>query len=246
LNVEPSLLAQFALSGLVVQNYGDSAILLTAVIPDETERWRLVHRISDLIAETKLRGVLGAIATFDSVLVEFDCITTSHDFVVAELAAAQNLVKPVKTESLKTFSVPVVYGHEYGPDLGAVAAELGLSESAVVSGHADGSHVIRCVVSPPGSPMTDLTTFTQPIRRLPAPRAKIPAGSIAVAGRQATIYATTSPGGWRLIGRTPARLFDSTANPPVLYSPGDILHFFPIRPDAWSSYVGMPLRVVGG
>jgi KipI family sensor histidine kinase inhibitor len=222
--------------GVVVQSYGDSAILLTATSPDRIERWRLVHRVSDVVANTDPSAGLGAIATFDTVLVEFDCTRKSHDAVIAYLRVAMEQYEPAPSESTRAFNIPVVYGHEYGPDLADVAAELGVPRSAVISGHAERAHIIRCVVSPPGAPMTDLASFDRPIRRMPAPRASVPAGSVAVSGRQAMVYATSSPGGWRLIGRTPARLFDATREPPVPYRPGDSLRFVPVRPDEWSRY----------
>jgi KipI family sensor histidine kinase inhibitor len=221
-------------------------MLLTAIGPDEEKRWRLVHRIHDLIAETRPTGVHGAIATYDSVLVEFDCTTTSQDLVLAAIAATQEQSEPAETRDRRRFSVPVVYGGKHGPDLHDVALELGLPEARVISAHADNPHIIRCVVSPPGTPMTDLQTLPQTIPRRRAPRASIPAGSVAVAGRQAVIYATSSPGGWRLIGRTPARLFDPTANPPVPYAPGDVLEFYPIQPGEWSSHLARPANSGGG
>lgn len=225
-----------AFPGLVVQSYGDSAILLTATSPDRTERWRIVHRVSDVVATMNPSAGLGAIATFDTVLVEFDCTRESHDAVIAQLQVAMEQFEPAPSESTRAFDIPVVYGHEYGPDLEDVAAELGLPGSAVISGHSDRAHIIRCVVSPPGAPMTDLPSFDHPIRRMAAPRANVPAGSVAVSGRQAMVYATSAPGGWRLIGRTPARLFDATREPPVPYRPGDTLRFVPIRPDEWPTY----------
>jgi KipI family sensor histidine kinase inhibitor len=216
-------------------------MLLTAASPDKERSWRLVHWIADLIVETRPSGIHGAIAAYDSVLVEFDCTITSHDLVLAAIATAQNQSEPTGTRGGRRYSVPVVYGGKFGPDLQAVALELDLSEARVISAHADNPHIIRCVASPPGAPMTDLCTLPQPIPRRRAPRAGIPAGSVAVAGRQAVIYATSSPGGWRVIGRTPARLFDPTANPPVPYAPGDLLEFYPIQPDQWSSYLARPV-----
>jgi KipI family sensor histidine kinase inhibitor len=225
------------LPGLVVQSYGDSAILLTATSPDRSERWRLVHRVSDAVAEMSPSAGLGAIATFDTVLVEFDCTRESHEAVIALVrVAVEQQHEPGPSEPTRAFNIPVVYGHEYGPDLADVAAELGVPESAVISGHSERPQIIRCVVSPPGAPMTDLPSFDHPIRRMPAPRASVPAGSVAVSGRQAMVYATSSPGGWRLIGRTPVRLFDATREPPVPYRPGDSLRFVPIRPDEWPRY----------
>jgi KipI family sensor histidine kinase inhibitor len=233
-----------AFPGLVVQSYGDSAVLLTATSADRVERWRLVHRVADVVATMGTRASLSAIATFDTVLVEFDCTENSHDGVVAQLRLAMKANEPSRREPASVFSVPVVYGHEYGPDLDDVAAELELPASAVVSGHADRAHVVRCVVSPPGAPMTDLPSFDRPIRRMRAPRPNVPAGSVAVSGRQAMIYATASPGGWRLIGRTPARLFDATGQPPVPYRPGDTLRFVPIRPDEWGTYLARPIEQI--
>jgi 5-oxoprolinase (ATP-hydrolysing) subunit B len=220
-------------------------MLLTAVASDEEGRWRLVHRIPDLIAETRPSGVHGAIATYDSVLIEFDCTITSHGIVLADIATAQNQSESTGMHVCRRFSVPVVYGGAYGPDLQTVALELGLSEAHVISAHADNHHIIRCVVSPPGAPMTDLRTLPRPVPRRRAPRARIPAGSVAVAGQQAVIYATSSPGGWQLIGRTPVRLFDATADPPVPYTPGDLLEFYPIQPEEWSSYLARPVESSG-
>ena len=61
--------------------------------------------------------------------------------------------------------------------------------------------------------------------RLSTPRTAVPAGSVAIGGRQTGIYPTTSPGGWRIIGRTPLRLFDPTRKNPFLIHPGDQVRF---------------------
>jgi KipI family sensor histidine kinase inhibitor len=244
LAADPDTRRSPALPGLVVQSYGDSAVLLTATSADRVERWRLVHRVADTVATMSTWASLSAIATFDTVLVEFDCTEESHDAVIARLRVAIRESEPSRSEPTRAFNIPVVYGHECGPDLDDVAAELGVPASAVVSGHADHAHVVRCVVSPPGAPMTDLPSFDHPIRRMPAPRANVPAGSVAVSGRQAMIYPTSSPGGWRIIGRTPARLFDATRQPPVSYRPGDTLRFVPIRPDEWRTYRATPIEQI--
>ncbi len=64
--------------------------------------------------------------------------------------------------------------------------------------------------------------------RLAAPRKHVPVGSVAIGGPQAGIYPLASPGGWRLIGRTPLRLFDPDAVPPPLLRMGDRVRFIPI------------------
>jgi KipI family sensor histidine kinase inhibitor len=61
--------------------------------------------------------------------------------------------------------------------------------------------------------------------RLIRPRERVPAGSVAVADGQTSIYPFDSPGGWRLIGRTDVRMFDKAKDPPVLIRPGDRVRF---------------------
>ena len=64
--------------------------------------------------------------------------------------------------------------------------------------------------------------------RLKTPRIKIPAGSVAIGGDQTGVYPIASPGGWRIIGRTPRKLFSTYGKPPVLLQMGDRVKFFPI------------------
>jgi len=64
--------------------------------------------------------------------------------------------------------------------------------------------------------------------RLENPRTKIPAGSVGIAGEQTGIYPIVSPGGWRIIGRTPIKIYDPFREPPVLFSSGNYLKFQPI------------------
>lgn len=69
--------------------------------------------------------------------------------------------------------------------------------------------------------------------RLAAPRIRVPAGSVGIAGAQTGIYPVASPGGWRLIGRTPLKPFQPDAARPFLFSAGDCVQFYPITPDRY-------------
>lgn len=64
--------------------------------------------------------------------------------------------------------------------------------------------------------------------RLPTPRTAVPVGSVGIAGRQTGIYSVSSPGGWRVIGRTPVKLFHPGRNPSTLLQMGDRVKFLPI------------------
>jgi KipI family sensor histidine kinase inhibitor len=64
--------------------------------------------------------------------------------------------------------------------------------------------------------------------RLETPRRRVAAGSVAIGGGQTGVYPMASPGGWRIIGRTPLRLFEPDADPPVLLRMGDHVRFVPL------------------
>ena len=83
----------------------------------------------------------------------------------------------------------------------------------------------------PGFPYLGLVPERLAMPRLSTPRAKVPAGSVGIADRQTGIYPTTTPGGWRLIGRTPIRLYHKAAEDPFLLKPGDFVQFKPIDRD---------------
>ncbi|MGH7361483.1 MAG: 5-oxoprolinase subunit B family protein, partial [Candidatus Methylomirabilales bacterium] len=74
--------------------------------------------------------------------------------------------------------------------------------------------------------------------RLPSPRLRVPAGSVGIGGNQTGMYPVESPGGWRLIGRTPLTLFDPGWEVPVLIRPGDQVKFVCITPDEFTAHLG--------
>jgi KipI family sensor histidine kinase inhibitor len=122
--------------------------------------------------------------------------------------------------------LPVVYD---GPDLSLVASTAGISEDEVVALHAGASYAVAfCGFAPGFGYLTGLPPqLRQP--RLPSPRSSVPAGAVGIAGEFTGAYPRSSPGGWRLIGRTSAVLFDSRRSPPALLAPGDRVRFEVVR-----------------
>jgi allophanate hydrolase subunit 1 len=98
---------------------------------------------------------------------------------------------------------------------------------------------MRCYGSPGGAPMLDGPRFPRPVPRLASPRPHVPAGAVAVAGRQAVVSARPAPGGWCVIGRTPLTLVDVTRTPLAAFAPGDTFRFVPIAPHEWSAHEGV-------
>jgi len=136
----------------------------------------------------------------------------------------------------------VCYEPEYGPDLDFVAACNGLSREEVVTVHTRTAYLIYMLGFSPGFPYLHMSgRISAP--RLANPRKCIPAGSVGIAGSQTGVYPVDSPGGWRIIGRTPVRLYDPDRVPPILLSAGDYVRFVPVGKE---EYLAIAARATAG
>ncbi len=125
-------------------------------------------------------------------------------------------------------TIPVAYGGDYGPDLEDLATAAGLSPPQVVALHTSVEYRVYMLGFSPGFPYLGQVPEAIAAPRLAEPRSHVPAGSVGIAGFQTGIYPQECPGGWRLIGRTPARLYDPTRAKPFLLQPGDRVRFHSI------------------
>lgn len=223
---------------------GDSALRVVAISEASEDNWLTVHRLADWLENCGAEGLHGAVPTYDSVLVEFDPVLVSARQVRAfvklgllELGRADG-----GAAAPREFDVPVVYGGDYGPDLEKVAEHQGISTEDVIRLHTEQTYTVRCLGAPAGSPMMDGPAFPKPVPRLKDPRLSVPAGAVAVAGRQAVIAPAVAPGGWCVIGQTPLSVLNIHREPLVPYKPGDILRFHRIRTEDFASYAGLELE----
>ena len=107
-------------------------------------------------------------------------------------------------------------------------ARAGLSSEAFIAAHAGGEYTVALIGFMPGFPyMSGLDEALEQPRRS-TPRARVPAGSVGIAGGQTGIYPFDSPGGWQIIGRTPLRMFNPETRPPSLLRAGDRVRFVPV------------------
>src|ERR1700682_851667 len=168
------------------------------------------------------RDVRQAIAGYASVTVHFDPDQTTHD---ALTAAIKRLVtkRPPMARPGRLHRIPVVYD---GPDMDAVGAALGLSANEIVTLHTRPIYRVFLVGFVPGWGYLGPLPEELELPRRHVPRTRVPAGSVAIAGRQTGIYPLSTPGGWHLIGRTSVKLFLPDSDPPCLFRAGDRVKFF--------------------
>ncbi|MDH6702306.1 KipI family sensor histidine kinase inhibitor [Streptomyces sp. MAA16] len=145
--------------------------------------------------------------------------------LAAELTAAE--VPPAPPPSGAAVEIPVRYD---GPDLADVAALWGVTPTAAAGIHADTEFTVAfCGFAPGFGYLTGLPERYDVPRRA-TPRTAVPAGSVALAGPYTGVYPTASPGGWQLIGRTDAVLWDHARVPAALLSPGTRVRFVAVGP----------------
>ena len=229
---------------LIVAECGDAAIRVSATGGNPESQWQVVRHLADMLTAADIPGLYGVVPTYESVLVEFDCVLTDHDSITDLVArVADDLANGTITRpAVRHFRVPVVYGGDRGPDLEFVANFLGISPDAVIDLHTARPFTIRCLGAPAGSPMMDGPDFTAPIPRLVTPRTSAPAGVVSVAGAQAVIAPAASPGGWQILGQTPLTLLDLGRDPFIPYRPGDTVQFFPVSEQDWDTHAGRYLE----
>ena len=173
-------------------------------------------------------GIVETVPTYRSLMVHYDPSVIPYAQIRMKLEQLLNEMGEIEIPPSPVLEIPVLYGGEMGPDLPFVAENAGMSEEEVVKIHSSAEYLIYMLGFTPG--FTYLGGMSEKIAapRLKAPRVKIPAGSVGIAGTQTGVYPIDSPGGWQLIGRTPVKMYDPKRETPILPEAGQYIQFFPV------------------
>ncbi|HEY4815970.1 MAG TPA: 5-oxoprolinase subunit PxpB, partial [Candidatus Acidoferrum sp.] len=131
--------------------------------------------------------------------------------------------------------IPVCYGGEHGPDLIEVASMLGITPERVIELHSSVTYLVYFLGFVPGFAYLGELPQALVTSRLATPRRRVPAGSVGIAGRQTGVYPFATPGGWRLLGRTPISLFQPDRDELSALSIGDRARFTPISSEQFAA-----------
>ncbi|WP_116021288.1 5-oxoprolinase subunit PxpB [Thermomonospora umbrina] len=197
-----------------VRRAGDTALLV------DVEDLSVAHRLHAAVRASGVPGVVEVVPGERTVLIVADPVRCDLD----RLAARLPFLTPAERaeDEAAAIEIPVVYD---GEDVAEVAELTGLSAEEVVRRHVSGSYVVAYLGFSPGF---GYLTGLDPVLHVPRrsnPRTSVPAGSVAIAGPYAAVYPSASPGGWRLLGRTEAALWDVHRDPPALLRPGARVRF---------------------
>jgi inhibitor of KinA len=213
-----------------IDRMGEAALLLTLgdeVAPDVND---LVHRVAAELgpAGAAPLGLGTPVPAYASVLLPFDPDVMSEAAARATIRAAlRRALDGPPAAPGPLVEIPVWYGGRDGADLAEVADRTGRSEAEVVALHAGPEYRVFLVGFMPGFPYLGVVPEELALPRRATPRIQVPGGSVAIAGRQTGIYPSPTPGGWHLIGRTDAPVWDARRDPPALLAPGDRVRFVP-------------------
>jgi KipI family sensor histidine kinase inhibitor len=188
---------------------------------------RAIHLASRLRARLG-RAVRDVVPSYCTVGIHFDPLLT--DLAALERAVqeeARQLPADLPVAVAAPRRIGVRYGGEDGPDLAAVAGFAGCTTDDVIDRHSSRIYRVYMIGFVPGFCYMGRVDTSIAVPRRRVPRERVPAGSVGIAGEQTGVYPISTPGGWQLIGRTDAVMFDANRTPPSLLEPGELVQFVP-------------------
>lgn len=187
-----------------------------------------VRKLLHLLEVEPIAGVQNLHPAYCSLLVKFDPLKWRHENLEKKVRKYLARLDKVSLPEPRQVEIPVCYGGEYGPDLDEVAALHQTTPEQIIKLHTSTEYPVYFLGFTPGFAYLGELPQELVTPRLPSPRRKVPAGSVGIAGNQTGVYPFETPGGWRLLGRTPVSMFRVDRDGFSLLSIGDRVRFVPI------------------
>lgn len=182
-------------------------------------------------------GLIETVPTYRSLMVHYDPLVLARAELIAAVERA--LAQPGQGgRGAAHWRIPACYDAEFAEDLPFVAEACGMSEEAVIAAHCGARFRVAMYGFAPGWAYLDGLPGTLALPRRAAPRARIRAGSLIIAGGQAIIAGPAMPSGWHILGRTPLETYAPGRDPAFLLGVGDTLEFRRVDRAAFEAFDG--------
>jgi inhibitor of KinA len=209
--------------GMRLTPLGDAAVRIELGASIDPEIHRRVRAWDVALGKASIPGVLSWVPAYATVTVFYAPNVLSYAEILKRLEGLSAEAAPPPAPARVT--LPVLYE---GPDLPFLCSHAGLLPAELVALHSGPDYLVYMIGFMPGFPYLGGMSPRLAAPRLDSPRRAVPAGSVGIAGEQTGVYPLESPGGWRLIGHTPVRLYDPAGSPGTLLKAGDLLRFRPV------------------
>jgi inhibitor of KinA len=184
-----------------------------------------VRRLLQILSSRPIEGVRNLHPAYCSLLAKFDPQKWRHEELEKKLCEYLNQLEEVRLPEPHLVELPVCYLDEFGPDLKDVAAAHGMTPEQVIRLHTSTTYLVYFLGFVPGFAYLGELPEALVTSRHATPRRKVPPGSVGIAGNQTGVYPCETPGGWRLLGRTPLAMFRPERHGLCLLSIGDRVQF---------------------
>ncbi|MBF1205032.1 MAG: 5-oxoprolinase subunit PxpB [Fusobacterium periodonticum] len=214
---------------------GDSALVIEFGNEISVDINKKIRKMMDDIKKESIDGIVELVPTYCSLLINYDVLKIDYNTLVEKLKTfLNNNLETAEGEEVTLIEIPTLYNDEVGPDLSYVAEHNKLSKEEVIKIHTGTDYLVYMLGFMPG--FTYLGGMSEKIAtpRLESPRLQIYPGSVGIAGKQTGMYPSMSPGGWRIIGRTPLKLYNPDSDTPVYISSGDYVRYVSISEEEYN------------
>ena len=214
---------------------GDSALVIEFGNEISVDINKKIRKMMDDIKKENIDGIVELVPTYCSLLINYDVLKIDYNTLVEKLKTfLNNNLETAEGEEVTLIEIPTLYNDEVGPDLSYVAEHNKISKEEVIKIHTGTDYLVYMLGFMPG--FTYLGGMSEKIAtpRLESPRLQIYPGSVGIAGKQTGMYPSMSPGGWRIIGRTPLKLYNPDSDTPVYISSGDYVRYVYISEEEYN------------
>lgn len=230
---------------LKIYGLSEKSVTITFGAAIDNDLLRQITDFNQLLLQNPFSGFITTVPAYTTLTVFFDPLSVMLSNLPGEVCFEKvstylNKIAQIKREKSNVMAnklvIPVCYGGNFGQDLSIVAHTNNLTETEVIDIHTTGEYTVFMIGFVPGfAYMGGMDTRISTPRK-EVPDAKIPAGSVGIAGNQTGIYPMETPGGWQIIGKTPLKIFEVNRSQPSLLKGGDLVTFKSIGIDEFNAY----------